>query len=124
MDEEISGARLQDLLDSDADVRIVDIRPPDVFLQQHIPHSENIPFEALTSRIDEVADADHIVTVCPHGQASRQAARLIASYADFTGTVASLRSGLEGWEGDLVTETHTEGSPDHQSSPDGSDAPF
>jgi rhodanese-related sulfurtransferase len=97
MDDEISAAELHDLLASDADVRVVDIRSPEAFRRGHLPDSENVPFAELTGRIEELAGADHVVTVCPHGEASVQAARLVASYEGFDGRVESMADGVTGW---------------------------
>lgn len=83
------------------DTRIVDIRSPSAFSQGHIPGSENVPFDQLPDRVESFADADRIVTVCPHGKASVQAARLIASYEDTDARVVSLDGGLEAWDGPL-----------------------
>ncbi|MCU4719245.1 rhodanese-like domain-containing protein [Halapricum hydrolyticum] len=103
MDGEISASGLTDLLDSDADVEIVDIRRPAAFDHGHIPGSRNLPFGRLVDRVDELdGDADRIVTVCPHGESSVQAARLIASYEGIEETpVVSLADGLEGWDGPI-----------------------
>ncbi|EMA33345.1 rhodanese-like domain-containing protein [Halobiforma nitratireducens] len=105
MDGEISPDDVKDLLendddddddDTDTDVRIVDIRDERNFRRSHIPGSENVPFHELTGRVDEFADADHIVTVCPHGEASVQAARLIGSYEGIgDARVESMAGGLE-----------------------------
>jgi len=97
MDDEISAAELHDRLDSGADVRVVDIRSPEAFRRGHLPGSENVPFPELTGRVEEFAGADHVVTVCPHGEASVQAARLIASYEGFDGRVESMADGVTGW---------------------------
>lgn len=97
MDDEISAEELHDLLESGADVRVVDIRSESAFRRGHLPNSENIPFRELTGRIEELAGADHVVTVCPHGEASVQAARLVASYEGFEGRVESMADGVTGW---------------------------
>lgn len=119
MDGEITAEELRELLDSDADLSIVDIRPPSQFRRGHIPGSENVPFTELTARIAEFTGRDRIVTVCPVGQSSVQAARLIASFEDFDGRVESLRDGLKGWSYDLETDAEQT-----TASTDGSDAPF
>jgi rhodanese-related sulfurtransferase len=103
MDGEISAEKLHKLLAADADVRVVDIRSPASFRRGHIPGSENVPFGELTDRIEDVADADRVVTVCPHGKASVQAARLVDSFEGFSGRVESLAPGIEGWDYDLET---------------------
>ncbi|OVE85136.1 rhodanese-like domain-containing protein [Natronolimnobius baerhuensis] len=98
MDGEISTDEVNALLEdkSDETVRIVDIRNKASFAHSRIPGSENVPFQELTSRIDEFEDADRIVTVCPHGKASVQAAQLIGSYeGSADATVESMAGGLE-----------------------------
>jgi len=97
MDGEISAVELREMLDSGNSIRVVDIRAPSAFNRGHIPGSENVPFPELTQRIDSFNGNDHIVTACPHGQASVQAARLLASYQRFTGRVESLAPGITGW---------------------------
>lgn len=136
MDAEISAEELHDLLSTDADVRVVDIRSPSAFRRGHIPDSVNVPFEHLTDRIEDVADADRVVTVCPHGKASVQAARLVGSYESFDGEVASLEPGIEGWPYDLTTDrgdgespaattgAATGGADEDSTGDEGPDAPF
>lgn len=97
MDDEISAEELRERLDRDEAIRIVDIRSPGEFARGHIPGSENIPFNEIPDRVEELEGADHIVTVCPHGKASIQAAKLISSYEGTDATVESLSSGIERW---------------------------
>ncbi|QLD89352.1 rhodanese-like domain-containing protein [Natronomonas salina] len=121
MDGEISAEELRDLLEDGADVRVVDIRSQNAFRRGRIPGSENVPFGELTNRIDEFADADRVVTVCPHGQASQQAARLIGSFEGFSGRVDSLAPGIEGWGYDLETDADDD---ERAAADEGPDAPF
>ena len=100
MDGEISPSEVRSLLETDDAPRIVDIRSPAAFRRGHIPGSENIPFNRLPQRVDSLDDADHIVTVCPHGESSIQAARLIASYEGTdTARIESMHGGLTVWDG-------------------------
>ncbi|QLH76167.1 rhodanese-like domain-containing protein [Halosimplex rubrum] len=106
MDGEISGDELQELLDENGeqppeDLRIVDIRNPGSFERGHIPGSENIPANQLTDRVEELDGADRVVTVCPMGKSSVQAARLVGSYEGVDGPVESLHGGLNDWDGPL-----------------------
>ena len=125
MDDEISAAELQDLLESGS-VRVVDIRSPGEFARGHVPGSENVPFAELTTRIEEFAGEDHVVTVCPHGKASVQAARLLGSYEGFDGRVVSLAPGIEGWaeEYDLETGDGVGAGGAGAEADGGSEAPF
>ena len=133
MDGELSVSELRAKLDaSDGDERsssanqpqadagptVVDIRDPAAFRRGHIPGSVNVPFRQLPDRVAELADADHVVTVCPHGKSSVQAARLIGSYEGTSdATVESLAGGLSEWDGEL--ERAFEDGVD-----EGPDAPF
>ena len=128
MDAEISPEAVADLLESDDPPRVVDIRAPGAFARGHIPGSENVPFAELPDRVGSLADADRIVTVCPHGKASVQAARLVKS---FEGTadarVESMAGGLEAWSGPLESDAGERTDPDGDEGPrfeDEPDAPF
>ncbi len=107
-DGEITAEELNELIEAGEDVRIVDIRSPGAFSRGHIPGSENVPFAELTRRVDDLTDADRVVTVCPHGKASVQAARLLDSYEGFSGRVDSLSPGIEGWPYGLDADGETE----------------
>ena len=128
MDDEIDPAEVESLLDGEGAPRVVDIRSPDAFAREHIPGSENVPFAELPDRVDSLAGAERIVTVCPHGKASVQAARLIASYEGTADArVESMRGGLEAWDGPLdAAESDGEAGPDGEtaSADEGPDAPF
>ena len=128
MDGEVDPDELAALLaehdgDGGAALRVVDIRDRRAFDRGHLPGSECVPFPELTGRIAELDDADRIVTVCPHGVASRQAARLIGSYEGTRDArVESLRGGVEAWEregGELAATASDDGTAD-----EGPDAPF
>jgi len=110
MDGEISADELEAIL-GDEGVRVVDIRGRAAFERGHIPGSENIPFNDLPREVERLDGATHVVTVCPHGEASQQAARLVASYEGIgdDARVDSLACGIEGWPGDLERPTDDEG---------------
>jgi rhodanese-related sulfurtransferase len=100
--DEITPEELAGLLDEEEPVRVVDIRSPAAFERGHIPDSENVPFGELPQRVEQFADAEHIVTVCPHGKASLQALQLLRSAEPVDDArVESLDGGLEAWDGPL-----------------------
>lgn len=121
MDGEVSADELSALLE-DGDVRVVDIRRRAAFERGHIPGSECIPFQELPNAIDQLEGADRVVTVCPHGESSVQAARLIQSYEGIAedAEVKSLAEGLVGWSGELVDESRSSRSNEGPET----DAPF
>jgi len=118
MDGEIDPETLRAAMADGDDPLILDIRSADAFARGHLPGSENVPFPELPQRIEDVAEADSVVTVCPHGKASVKAARIVGAYRDFDGEVVSLAGGLEAWDGPL------DGDERDQSAGDAPDAPF
>lgn len=140
MDGEIDPEELSTLLDARADgsadspddesesLRIVDIRDQRAFDRGHLPDSECIPFPELTSRIAELEGAERIVTVCPHGVASQQAAQLIGSYEGTQNArVESLRGGIEAWEqavGELTESDEPDDGSDAGDADEGPESPF
>ncbi|AFK19734.1 rhodanese-like domain-containing protein [Haloferax mediterranei ATCC 33500] len=100
--EEIPPAEVQSLLDSDDPPVVVDVSTEAEFELGHIPGSINIPLVNLVSHLGRVAGADHIITVCPRGEASIQAVRLLSSYEGTQDAqIESMAGGLNEWEGPL-----------------------
>ncbi|NLV08865.1 rhodanese-like domain-containing protein [Halomicrobium sp. HM KBTZ05] len=127
MDGEIGHEELEAILENGTDARVVDIRSPGAYERGHIPGSENVPLQQLVDDIEQFAGAERVVTVCPHGKSSVQAARLIASYEEFSGRAESFGPGLSAWDGPIESgrsEAETAegdaGAPDDE----GPDAPF
>jgi rhodanese-related sulfurtransferase len=105
MDGEVTPETVIDLrADDDVDVCVVDVRSPRQFERAHIPDSVNVPLPELPTRVEDLPPADRVVTVCPHGKASVQAARLVASYAGVDAPVESMAGGLEAYDGPLDTD--------------------
>ena len=120
MDGEIDPGTVAELLAGPDPPRVVDIRSREAFDRGHIPGSENIPFAALPDRVGDLSGADHVVTVCPHGKASVQAARLVASFEGTAdATVESMAGGLEAWREDVEATLVADGD-----RADAGDAPF
>lgn len=105
MADEIDAETLGSLLDADANVQVVDVRPPEAYATGHIPGSENVPFERLLADIAGVDWGERVVFVCPYGERSRQATELLNAYEaiDTETAVYNLVDGLQGWDGPLVT---------------------
>ena len=125
MSDEITPDDLAALLDEEEPVRVVDIRSAAAFERGHIPDSENVPFAELPRRVERLADAERIVTVCPHGKASLQAVQLLRS-AEAVGdaTVESLDGGLDAWDGPLDAADQTPADDRAVTSGSETDAPF
>lgn len=111
MVEEIAPAELKARLDDGDDVDVVDIRPARAFERGHVPGATNIPFSRFASAVDEQEWGDEVVIVCPKGESSLQAARLLESYEgiDEATTVANLEGGYREWEYELESGTTLRG---------------
>lgn len=102
MEDEISADAVQELLEAETDApRLVDVRSPMEFSRGHIPGSENIPLGEIPGAVEELADEDHVVTVCASGNRSLQAVRFIAAQVDGDANVESMRGGVAAWSGDF-----------------------
>ncbi|MFB6360784.1 MAG: rhodanese-like domain-containing protein [Halobacteriales archaeon] len=105
MVEEISAADLKQQLDADDAVQVVDIRQAAEFEAGHIPGAENIPFHEFARSVESHDWGDDIVVVCPLGESSLQAARLLEAYEGVSedARVANLAGGYEDWDYELDT---------------------
>jgi len=103
MVREVTTEEVQSKLDDGEDVTVVDIRSPEQFAGGHVPGAINVPLPELPRRVEEHDwDAAEVVTVCPIGQSSIQAARLLGSYEDLDAEdVASMAGGYREWDGEL-----------------------
>ena len=104
MVEEITPEKLKAKLDAGEDVQVIDIRSPAAFERGHVPGARNVPMGHLPARMDDIEWGDDVVVVCPVGQSSVQAARLIGSYEGVdAAAVRSMTGGYDAWEWDLET---------------------
>lgn len=106
MVEDITPDELNERLKNGDDVQVIDIRTPDGYAEGHIPGAENIPFERFAREVQDHEWSDDVVVVCPMGQSSQQAARLLESYEGVSddARVVNLEGGYEAWDYDLETE--------------------
>ncbi|MFB6211902.1 MAG: rhodanese-like domain-containing protein [Halobacteriales archaeon] len=106
MVRQVTAAEVKEKLDNGGDIQVIDIRLPRQFKAGHIPGAENIPFSEFPKRVQEFDWGDEIVVVCPKGESSQQACRLLESYegVDESATVCNLEEGYRGWDYELETE--------------------
>ncbi|KAB1187403.1 MULTISPECIES: rhodanese-like domain-containing protein [Haloferax] len=102
MVSEIEPSEVESLLEDDDPPLVVDVSTPADFTDGHIPGSINVPLDDLVSHLGRITGATHIVTVCPHGEASIQAVRLLSAYEGTKDArIESMAGGLEAWTGTL-----------------------
>jgi rhodanese-related sulfurtransferase len=96
---------LREMLDSGADVRMIDVRTPAEFESAHIPGSYNVPLDTLGEHRDEIARHLEVpvVLVCRSGARAAQAEQRFAEIA--MTNVHVVDGGVTAWEaagGELV----------------------
>ncbi|RDZ64070.1 rhodanese-like domain-containing protein [Haloferax sp. Atlit-12N] len=102
MVDELSPAEVEELLDGEDPPLVVDVSTEAEFALGHLPGSINVPLANLVSHLDRVAGAERIVTVCPRGEASVQAVRLLSAYEGTEDArIESMAGGLDAWDGPL-----------------------
>ncbi|WP_148414827.1 rhodanese-like domain-containing protein [Haloferax sp. KTX1] len=102
MVDEISPDEVAALLDGEEPPLVVDVSTEAEFALGHVPGSINVPLSNLVSHLDRVAGAEHVVTVCPRGEASVQAVRLLSAYEGTENArIESMAGGLAAWDGPL-----------------------
>lgn len=104
---ELSATELRRLLDDpDMSVLVVDLREPVEYELDHIPGATNVPIGSFTEALPDLdLDTDVIVTACPVGALSVQAARLLEAYegTDEETTIASLEGGYAEYPAEWLT---------------------
>lgn len=97
---EVDPSEVESLLDGDDPPTIVDVSTPDDFAVGHIPGSLNVPLDDLVAHLGRLSESSHIVAVCPHGEASVQAVRLLSAYEGTKDArLESMAGGLDAWTG-------------------------
>lgn len=115
-------AELHERFEED-DVQVIDIRPERTFRRGHVPGAINVPFPRLPERVEAIDWGEDIVVVCPKGESSLQAARMLESYegVDADARVANLEGGYREWDYELERDGEVD---DAIADDEGPDAPF
>ena len=74
---QITMSEAVEMMESESDYIILDVRRPDEFATGHIPNAINIPNESIgTDEISELPDKDQLILVyCRSGNRSKQASQ-------------------------------------------------
>jgi len=101
MVEVMSVATLRARVEAGTAPQIVDVRRARAYREAHVPGAVNLPLPELPERVAEVDWDEAIVCVCPKGESSLRAARLLEAYESVPdeATVYSLDEGLQAWDG-------------------------
>ena len=94
IDKDISANDLKQLLDSNVDLFLLDVREPDEFDDWNIEGSHNIPLGDLSKSLYLIPFNKKVVAICPHGNRSKIAKFIMRPYGY---DVESLEGGLKAW---------------------------
>ena len=96
MEYEVSNEELQSLLDSGADITLLDVREPWEYETARINGSKHVPMGDIPARFNQELDPEsHIVVVCHHGVRSMNVTAWLRQQG--FEKVQSLRGGIDRW---------------------------
>ena len=99
---QITMSEAVEMMESESDYIILDVRRPDEFATGHIPNAINIPNESIgTDEISELPDKDQLILVyCRSGNRSKQASQKLVKLG-YTNIVEF--GGILDWKGETVS---------------------
>src|SRR5271157_6450890 len=96
MDYEVSHTELKSLLDSGADITLLDVREPWEHQTSHIAGCKPMPMGEVPARFSQELDPEsHIVVICHHGVRSMNVTAWLRQQG--FEKVQSLRGGIDRW---------------------------
>ncbi|MFN6963699.1 MAG: rhodanese-like domain-containing protein [Pyrinomonadaceae bacterium] len=98
--EEISATELKELIDSGADLQLIDVRQPDEYNFARIPGAKLIPLGEIVRRMDEIDPTRDTVIHCKMGGRSAKAIEALRA-AGFSGRLSNLRGGITAWSNEV-----------------------
>lgn len=97
---QITMSEAVEMMESESDYIILDVRRPDEFATGHIPNAINIPNESIgTDEISELPDKDQLILVyCRSGNRSKQASQKLVKLG-YSNVVEF--GGINYWKGEI-----------------------
>ena len=98
--KQITMSEAKEMMASESDYIILDVRRPDEFAAGHIPSAINIPNESIgTDEISELPDKDQLILVyCRSGNRSKQASQKLVKLG-YSNVVEF--GGINDWKGEI-----------------------
>ncbi len=99
---QITARQAAEMMESEVNYVLLDVRTPQEFASGHIPGAVNIPNESIgTQTVQDLPDKEQLIMVyCRSGNRSKQAAEKLARLG-YTHVVEF--GGIQDWDGELVT---------------------
>ena len=93
----INAEQARDLLNTEPEVQIVDVRQPKEYRQGHIPGARLLPVADLDEKLDVLAKDKPVLVYCAIGGRSKVAAHMLAGRGFHS--VLNLSGGFKAWNG-------------------------
>lgn len=98
--EEITATELSELIKSDREVQIIDVREPHEFEIARIPQTKLIPLGEIVGRIKEIDSSRTAILHCKGGVRSAKAIAALKENG-FTGRLINLKGGIAAWSDEV-----------------------
>jgi molybdopterin/thiamine biosynthesis adenylyltransferase/rhodanese-related sulfurtransferase/molybdopterin converting factor small subunit len=97
---EMTATELKRLLDSGADVQMIDVREPHEYDIARIPQTKLIPLAQVVNRMSEIDPQRETVVHCKMGGRSAKAIEALRQ-AGFNGNLTNLKGGITAWSNEV-----------------------
>ena len=98
--QEITASELKALIDSGANIQIIDVRQPDEYAFAKINGSKLIPLGEIMNRMGEIDAERETVIHCKMGGRSARAIEFL-EHAGFKGSLKNLVGGITAWSNEV-----------------------
>mgnify|MGYP000873490427 CR=1 FL=1 len=95
--KEVTPEQVEEILATDPEVFLLDVRTPREYVCHRIPGAVLIPISELAGRLDELDPTRRTICICEHGVRSEAAAEML-SCRDFA-DVSNMVGGMARWRG-------------------------
>ena len=93
--KEIDAAELKDMMDSDENIQLLDVRSQEEFAQGFIEGGELVPLHTIPLKVNDLSKDKTIVIYCRSGARSAQACMFLSQNTDIE--AINLRGGIISW---------------------------
>jgi len=98
--ETITAPELKALMDSGADIQLIDVRQPDEYSFAKIEGAELIPLGEILGRMNELDESRESIFHCKMGGRSARAIEVLEQ-AGFKGSMKNLIGGITAWSNEV-----------------------
>ena len=102
----LSSEEAKQMLDSDSDTVIIDVRNADEYEGGHAKNANLIPHDQILARFDELPKDKTILFICAMGQRSAVACEMAAAMGIPSEKLFNIEDGTPGWIGNNYPVTY------------------